>query len=41
MFWGVVWGVAGAFLAVPLLTAIRIIAERNDAFAPVATFLAD
>lgn len=41
MFWGVVWGIAGVFLAVPLLAAMRIIAERNDALAPLAVFLAD
>jgi predicted PurR-regulated permease PerM len=41
MFWGVLWGIAGVFLAVPLLAIIRIVAERNDSLAPVAAFLAD
>jgi predicted PurR-regulated permease PerM len=41
MFWGVVWGIAGVFLAVPLLAAIRIIAEKEDSLSPVAVFLAD
>jgi predicted PurR-regulated permease PerM len=41
MFWGVVWGLAGVFLAVPLLAAIRIIADRTEAYRPVAVFLAD
>jgi predicted PurR-regulated permease PerM len=41
IFWGLVWGIAGVFLAVPLLAIIRIIAERNDALAPAAAFLAD
>ncbi|MFL5615018.1 MAG: AI-2E family transporter [Gemmatimonadaceae bacterium] len=41
MFWGVVWGIAGVFLAVPLLATIRIIAEKNDALSPLAVFLAD
>lgn len=41
MFWGVVWGIAGVFLAVPLLAAMRIIAEKSEALAPIAVFLAD
>jgi len=41
MFWGLIWGVAGAFLAVPLLAALRIIAERRDGLAPVAVFLGE
>lgn len=41
MFWGLVWGIAGVFLAVPLLAAMRVVAERRDALAPVAVFLAD
>jgi predicted PurR-regulated permease PerM len=41
MFWGVVWGIAGVFLAVPLLAAVRIIAEQSETWRPVAVFLAD
>ena len=41
MFWGVVWGISGLFLAVPLLAAMRIIAEHTDALAPAAVFLRD
>jgi len=41
MFWALVWGVAGVFLAVPLLAAMRVVAEKRDALAPVAVFLAD
>ena len=40
MFWGVVWGIAGVFLAVPLLAAIRIVAEQTK-YLPLAGFLAD
>jgi len=36
-----VWGIAGVFLAVPLLAAIRIIAERTESYKPLAVFLAD
>jgi predicted PurR-regulated permease PerM len=41
IFWGAVWGIAGVFLAVPLLAAMRIIAERSDEYRPLAVFLAD
>jgi len=41
MFWAAVWGIAGVFLAVPLLAAIRIIAERTESYKPLAVFLAD
>ena len=41
MFWGLIWGVAGVFLAVPMLAAMRIIAERADGLASVAVFLGD
>lgn len=40
IFWAAVWGIAGVFLAVPLLAAIRIVAERTR-YRPLATFLAD
>jgi predicted PurR-regulated permease PerM len=35
-----VWGVAGVLLAVPLLVAVRICAERVPAMAPVAAMIA-
>lgn len=41
MFWGLIWGVAGVFLAVPLLAAMRIIAERREGLEPLAVFLGD
>ena len=41
MFWGLIWGVAGLFLAVPLLAAMRIVAERSERLTPVAVFLGD
>jgi predicted PurR-regulated permease PerM len=40
IFWAAVWGIAGVFLAVPLLAAIRIVAERTR-YRPLAIFLAD
>lgn len=35
------WGVAGAFVAVPLLAAIRILAERSSRDSPLAAVLSD
>ena len=39
MFWYTMWGVAGAFLAVPILAALRILATRIPVLAPVRPFL--
>ena len=41
MFWGLVRGIAGVFLAVPLLAAIRIIAERHPTLEPASVFLVE
>ena len=39
MFWGWLWGVAGAVLAVPLLICLRSISQRNRRMRPVAVYL--
>lgn len=39
IFWGWMWGVIGALLAVPLLATIKIICERIDSLKPVSEFL--
>ena len=41
MFWALVWGIAGVFLAVPLLAAMDIIAKRSKSLVPLAGFLED
>jgi predicted PurR-regulated permease PerM len=41
MFWGLLWGVAGVFLAVPLLAAMRVAAEHTAGLEPLAIFLGD
>jgi predicted PurR-regulated permease PerM len=41
MFWGWVWGIPGMFLALPLLTIVKTIAESVDDLAPLAELLAD
>jgi predicted PurR-regulated permease PerM len=39
VFWGWLWGIAGALLAVPILASFKIICDRFDALKPVAEFL--
>ena len=41
MFWGWLWGIPGMFLALPLLTILKTIAESVDDLAPVAELLSD
>lgn len=38
-FWGWIWGVAGAFLAVPLLIALKIVCDHLEPLAPIGEFL--
>ncbi len=38
-FWFWIWGVPGAFIAVPLLAVFRIICEHTESLQPVAEFL--
>lgn len=39
MFWWMAWGVAGAFLAVPILASLRVLGARRSALAPMAVLL--
>lgn len=41
LFWWYVWGVAGALLAVPLLSALKIVCERVPGLQGIAIFLGD
>jgi predicted PurR-regulated permease PerM len=41
MFWGWLWGIPGMFLALPLLTIIKTVAESIDGLSPVAELLSD
>ena len=41
MFWGWVWGVPGMFLALPLLTIVKTVAESVEDLAPFAELLSD
>ena len=41
LFWGILWGIPGAILAVPLTASAKVVGERFDRFAPWAAFLGD
>jgi len=41
LFWWYIWGVAGAFLAVPFLATLKIFADHIERLAPIATFLGE
>jgi len=38
-FWGWIWGVIGALIAVPLLVTMKVFAEHVDGFKPIGAFL--
>ena len=39
MFWGWMWGIAGAILAVPILAALKILCDHIESLSPVGEFL--
>jgi predicted PurR-regulated permease PerM len=39
MFWGWIWGIVGALLAVPILAMIKIVCDRIDGLGPIGEFL--
>jgi predicted PurR-regulated permease PerM len=41
LFWWWVWGIAGALLAVPILSIVKIVCERIEGWRPLADFLGD
>jgi predicted PurR-regulated permease PerM len=41
LFWGILWGLPGAILAVPLTAAVKVVGERFDRFAPWAALLGE
>ena len=41
LFWGMLWGVAGAILAVPLTSALKVICENVEEWQPVARLLGE
>jgi len=41
LFWGILWGVPGAILAVPLTATIKVVTERFERYAPWAALLGE
>jgi predicted PurR-regulated permease PerM len=41
IFWWWMWGVAGAFIAVPLLATFKIFCDHIESLAPIGEFLGD
>jgi predicted PurR-regulated permease PerM len=39
IFWGWLWGVLGAFLAVPLVSSFKIFCDQIEPLAPIGEFL--
>jgi predicted PurR-regulated permease PerM len=39
IFWGWIWGITGALLAVPMLTVFKIFCDSIKSLAPVGEFL--
>jgi predicted PurR-regulated permease PerM len=40
-FWGWLWGITGALLAVPLMATLKILCDRIEPLAPLGEFLGD
>jgi predicted PurR-regulated permease PerM len=38
-FWGWMWGITGAILAVPIMMVLKIFCEHSEPFAPIGEFL--
>ena len=38
-FWGWIWGVTGALIAVPLMVILKILCDHSERLAPVGEFL--
>ncbi|HXE52345.1 MAG TPA: AI-2E family transporter, partial [Tepidisphaeraceae bacterium] len=40
IFWSMIWGLAGAFLATPMTAVLKIVLEKIPATRPLAALLA-
>jgi predicted PurR-regulated permease PerM len=40
-FWGWLWGITGALLAVPIMVVLKIICDRSEPLRPIGEFLGD
>ena len=41
LLWWFLWGIPGAFLAVPIIATMKIVSDRSDAMKPIGEFLGD
>jgi predicted PurR-regulated permease PerM len=41
LFWWFVWGIPGAFVAVPIVATLKIAADRADRLRPLGVFLGE
>ena len=41
IFWGWIWGVAGALLAVPILAVFKLFCDHIEPLAPIGEFLGE
>mgnify|MGYP006246368729 FL=1 len=41
VFWGWIWGVAGALMAIPIIAAINVVCQHVDSLNPVSEFIRD
>lgn len=41
MFWFLLWGVPGAYLAVPIIATLKILADRSETFKAIGEFLGE
>jgi predicted PurR-regulated permease PerM len=41
LFWWFMWGVPGAYLAVPIIATLKILADRSETFKPIGEFLGE
>jgi predicted PurR-regulated permease PerM len=41
LFWGWIWGVMGAILAVPILAAFKIVCDHVEGLTPIGELLGD
>ena len=41
LFWGWIWGVIGALLAVPILAAVKIVCDHIQGLAPIGELLGE
>jgi predicted PurR-regulated permease PerM len=41
VFWGWLWGIAGALMAIPIIAAINVVCQKIDAFKPFSNFISE